>query len=88
MKTIEEFYKNIIESEELQKSISEIKDKTVLADYLKNHDCEGSVEEFVKYVQSQCEGEIEDDIAVAVAGGFPYHLINANDVFSDIKWKY
>ena len=78
MKTIEVFYKEIMESEELRSDISEIKDQTILADYLKKHDCEGTVDEFVKYVQSQYEGEIADDIAASVAGGFPYYYHNGN----------
>ena len=87
MKTIEAFYKEIMESEELKNAISEIKDKTILADFLSSHDCEGTVDEFVKYVQSQSEGEIGDDTAAEIAGGFPYpHYKKANDVFSDRKW--
>lgn len=78
MKTIEAFYKEIMENEELKSAISEIKDKTILADFLKNHDCEGSVDEFVKYVQSQYEGEIADDIVASVAGGFPYYYSNGD----------
>ena len=78
MKTIEAFYKEIMENEELKSAISEIKDKTILADFLKNHDCEGSVDEFVKYVQSQYEGEIGDDAAASVAGGFPYYAYNGD----------
>ena len=69
MKTIEELYKEINASEELKKAVSEIKDKTALADFLKEHDCEVSVNEFEKYIKSQMEGEIGDDAAASAAGG-------------------
>ena len=71
MKTIEELYKEINESEELKKTASEIKDKVALSDFLKQHGCEASVEEFAKFIKSQGEGEIGDDAASAVAGGWP-----------------
>ena len=72
MKTIEEMYKEISASEELNKAVSEIKDKTALADFLKKHGCEASADEFEKFVKSQSEGEIEDDEVSAVAGGFKW----------------
>ena len=71
MKTIEELYKEINASEELKKAVSQIADKTALADFLKKHGCEASVEEFAKFIKSQGEGEIGDDAASAVAGGWP-----------------
>ena len=70
MKTIEELYKEINASEELQKAVSEIKDKEAMAEFLKQHGCEASVEEFGKFVKAQREGEIGDDEVEAVAGGF------------------
>ena len=70
MKTIEEMYKEISTSEELKKSVSEIRDKTAMSDFLKDHGCEASVDEFEKYMESQREGEIGDDAATAVAGGY------------------
>ena len=69
MKTIEELYNEINASEELKKAASAIKDKEAMAEFLKEHGCEASVEEFGKYVKSQSEGEIGDDEAEAVAGG-------------------
>ena len=73
MKTIEELYKEINASEELKKAISAIKDKGAFADFLKEHGCEASVDEFEKFVKSQSEGEIGDDAAGAVAGGAPMY---------------
>ena len=70
MKTIEEMYNEINASEELKKAVSAIKDKEAFAVFLKEHGCEASVDEFVKFVESQREGEIGDDEVQAVAGGF------------------
>ena len=69
MKTIEELYNEINASEELQKAVSEIKDKEAFADFLKEQGCEASVDEFEKFVKSQTEGEISDEDVGAVAGG-------------------
>ena len=70
MKTIEELYKEINASEELKKAVSAVKDKGALADFLKEHGCDASADEFEKFVKFQSEGEIGDDAAGAVAGGF------------------
>lgn len=85
MKTIEELYKEINASEELKKTVSEIRDKTSLADFLKQQGCDASVDDFAKFiksqqgeadvkdftafVRSQGEGEIKDEDVTAVAGG-------------------
>ena len=66
---IEEMYKEINASDELKKAISEIKDTTALEAFLKEHDCEATADEFVKYIESQCEGEMRDDVAAAATGG-------------------
>ena len=91
MKTVEELYKEINASEELKRAVSEIKDKTALADFLKKHGCEASVDEFGKYIKSQIEGEIGDDEVASVAGGvskmeangpisdFFHHIFHPND---------
>ncbi len=69
MKTVEELYKEINTSEELKKVVSAIKDKEALADFLKEHGCEASVEEFLKFVKAQTEGVISDEDVEAAAGG-------------------
>ena len=69
MKTVEEFAKEIIGSAELQKELTEIKDKTSLEEFLKKNDCGATVEEFVKFVQANGEGEIDDNAAGEIAGG-------------------
>ena len=71
MKTIEELYNEINASEELKKAVSEIRDKEAFADFLKEHGCDASADEFEKFVKSQTEGEIGDDAAGAAAGGGP-----------------
>ena len=80
MKTIEELYKEVIASEELKKTVSEIKDMSAVADFLKEHGCEATVNEFVEFIQSQSEGEIEDDVVAEVAGGFPQFGFRLEDV--------
>ena len=69
MKTVEEFYKEIAASKELQKELKAASDGTLEA-FLKKHDCSASASDFEKYVKSQSEGEIGDDFAGAAAGGF------------------
>ena len=69
MKTVEEFYKEIGGSLDLWNELNAIKSKEQLGAFLKNHDCDASVEEYEKYTYSQHEGEIEDTEAEAVAGG-------------------
>ena len=70
MKTIEEFYKEIASSKELQDELKAVSRKT-LEEFLKKHDCNASVKDFTAYVNSQNEGEIEDGDAGKVAGGIP-----------------
>ena len=69
MKTVEEFYTEIAGSPALQSELKAIKDRYALERFLKNHDCGVTAEYFAKYVQSQSEGEIEDDEAESAAGG-------------------
>ena len=70
MKTIEEFYKEIAGSKELQDELKNISEGMLEA-FLKKHDCDASVEDFKKLLKSQSEGESGDDDAAAAAGGMP-----------------
>ena len=70
MKTAEEFVKEINESKELQKAIGEIKDKASFEAFLKDHDCDATADEFVKFVKSHAEGEIGDETAESITGGW------------------
>ena len=72
MKTVEEFYKQIVDSKELQEELKNVSDK-MLESFLKKHDCNVSAKEFTEFVRSQNDGEIEDDDAAAVAGGAPMY---------------
>ncbi len=72
MKTVEEFYKEISDSKELQDELKNASDKMLEA-FLKKHDCNASVRDFTEFVNSQKEGEIEDKDAEAVAGGLPMY---------------
>ena len=74
MKTIEEFVKEINRSKELQKAFGEIKDQASLEAFLKEHGCDATADEFAKFVQSNSEGEISDEAAQGVAGGFSFQL--------------
>ena len=55
MKTVEEFYKEIAGSKELQSELKTASDE-MLGAFLKKHDCDASVTEFTSFVNSQAEG--------------------------------
>ncbi len=70
MKTVEEFIKEIVSSEALKTELKAVKDRDGLAAFLKKHDCDdASVKEYMDYVASMDEGEIDDDQAATAAGG-------------------
>lgn len=68
MKTIEEFYKEIAGSKELQEELKALNEE-ILGAFLKKHDCQATAKEFEDYAKAQQEGEIQDDDAEAAAGG-------------------
>ena len=75
MKTVEELFKEIDTSKDLQNEITSI-GKGQFAEleaFLKKHDCEASAEEFIEFLKKQkpskAEGELTDDDVDAVAGG-------------------
>ena len=68
MKTIEEFYKEIADSPELQNELKAASDK-MLGAFLKKHGCGAEVKDFTAFVRSQDEGVIKDDEASAAVGG-------------------
>ena len=72
MKTVEEFYKEIADSKELQEELKKTSDEMV-EEFLKKHGCDASAKEFTDFLRSQNEGEVEDDVATAVAGGAPMY---------------
>ena len=88
MKTIEDFYKEIVGSEPLQAELKTIQDMDALALFLSKHDCHASAKEFADYIQSQSEGELTDDGANAVSGGyFPYFISPGRATFDPSKYK-
>ena len=70
MKTIEEFYKELTASKELQEELKKASGEMLEA-FLKKHDCNASVQDFIKYYDAHNEGEIDDGDAGSVAGGIP-----------------
>ena len=72
MKTIEKLYVEIENSETLKNELSAVKDKDALAEFLKQHDCDATVEEWVKYIKTKAtdsQGELSDDAVSSVSGG-------------------
>ena len=68
MKTLEEFYKEIAASNELQEELKTASDEMLEA-FLKKHGCSATVKEYKDYAESLNEGEIGDDAAESVPGG-------------------
>ena len=68
MKTIEELYREIAGSKELQEEFKKLTPET-LGEFLRKHGCEATAKEFSDFVRSQEEGELRDDAAGAVSGG-------------------
>ena len=71
MKTIEELFREIVASKELQKELKSIGkgQYSEIEALLKKYDCDATAEEFISYVKSISEGEIGDDEASLTAGG-------------------
>ena len=70
MKTIEEFYKELAGSKELQDELKTLNEEAI-GNFLRKHDCEGTAKEFTEFAKAHKEGEIEDGVVEAVAGGLP-----------------
>ena len=69
MTTIQDFYKELTASKELQEELKALTEET-LGKFLKKHNCKATAKEFSDYAQSQQEGEIQDDDAQAASGGW------------------
>ena len=70
MKTIEELFEEILASKELREELRATTDKTLGA-FLKKHGCNADPKEFMAFLRSHSEGELEDVDAETVAGGIP-----------------
>ena len=68
MKNVEEFYKEIVGSKELQEELKTVSKETLEA-FLKKHDCDAIAENFAAFARTQCEGEMTDETAEIIAGG-------------------
>ena len=76
MKTIEEFYKEIAGSKELQEELKVLTEET-LVEFLKKHNCEATAKELSDFVKSQADGEIGDMDAEAATGGAFFPVMTA-----------
>ena len=69
MKTLEEFLKELDNSEQFRSEFKKIKGSDDLKAFLKANDCGFTVEDFSSFVDSNTEGELSDDEVTAAAGG-------------------
>ena len=67
----EEAYAKIVASKELVKEYNAITDESALKAFLSEVGYSGDAKDFITYVKSKSEGEIDDAIAEKVAGGKP-----------------
>ena len=69
MKTMQEFYDELVSSEELKKELQNAaKDKESLEAFFKARDCDFTAEEFGRFLQEKSEEMPENDLK-AIAGG-------------------
>lgn len=78
MKTLNEFIKEITASKELQEEIKTFKNSDELNAFFKAHDCDATAEDYGALINlvEKGEGELPDDLAEAVAGGFPWEILS------------
>ena len=71
MKTIEQFYNEIISSEELKEKLAQVSSEQKLEEFLKENEVEGTKDEFKEYVieKAKASGALTDEQLEAVAGG-------------------
>ena len=69
MMTKEEVYSKIAESEELSRQYRGITDQSALKAFLSASGYDAGTEDFIQYVKSRYEGEIDDLDAERIAGG-------------------
>ena len=71
MKTLQELYNELLESEELKKALAEVINGDKVEDFLKAHGCEAGKEELIAFAKEQQAklGELSDDALDGVAGG-------------------
>ena len=69
MKTLENLYQEIMENEEKKTAFAAALKENKIEDFLKANDCEGNVEDVMKFMKNKKEGELADDDLEKVAGG-------------------
>ena len=79
MKTIEQFYNEIIASEELKEKLAAVSSAQKLDEFLKENEVEGTKEEFKEYVveKAKTSGELTDEQLEAVAGGGVWDVVKS-----------
>ena len=79
MKTIEQFYNEIIASEELKEKLAAVSSAQKLDEFLKENEVEGTKEEFMEYVvkKAKTSGELTDEQLEAVAGGGVWDVVKS-----------
>ena len=78
MKTIEQFYNEIIASEELKEKLAAVSSAQKLDEFLKENEVEGT-KEFKEYVveKAKTSGELTDEQLEAVAGGGVWDVVKS-----------
>ena len=79
MKTMEQFYNEIIASEELKEKLAAVSSAQKLDEFLKENEVEGTKEEFMEYVveKAKTSGELTDEQLEAVAGGGVWDVVKS-----------
>ena len=73
--TKKEVYNKIVHSDELRKMFESLTEKTSLESFLSEIGYDGDAEDFMAFVRSVNEGELDDENAEVVAGGKPKYPI-------------
>ena len=77
MKTVQELYSEIIASDELKKAFVEAMKANEIAEFLKAHDCEATVEEAQEFIEAKAAEdapiELSDNEIKLVVGGSGIH---------------
>ena len=73
--TKKEVYTKIVNSDELRKKFESLKDRTSLESFLAEIGYDGDAEDFIAFVKSVNEGELDDEDAEVIAGGKPKYPI-------------
>lgn len=71
MKTMEQFYNEIIESEELSEKLASVSDEQKLEEFLKENEVDCTTNQFNEFILAKAKesGELTDEMLEAVAGG-------------------